>query len=401
MEIIESPDLIKIILIIFLFKTNTPTFTLILIINLFSNMNQTVKLPFYARLSLVLFSIVLIYIILRTASGIFIPLTFSLLFSILLYPVAKFLETKLHFGKALAAMTSIVLFVALVSGFIYFLILQFVHFSDDFPAFSKKFEIMFSELQHWLSTKFHITRKDQSDYINTSISRILESTGSALSNIINSVGTIVLWNIFILIFTFFMLYYRSLLNKFVLHLFSEKHRTNVNEVIFETKSMINGYILALVIEMILVSIVNCTMFLIMGIEYAFLLGIMAAFLNIIPYIGIYTSIVICTLITFANSSGNQALVAAIGLFIVHLIDANILMPRLVGGRIKMNPFVTILAVMVGEFLWGVPGMFLFIPITGIIKLICERVEGLEAWAILIGIEEKMKPIKKIKIADNK
>ncbi len=364
-------------------------------------MNQSVKLPFYARLSLVLFSIVLIFIILRTASGIFIPLTFSLLFSFLLYPIAKFLETKWHFGKALAAMVSIILFVSVVSGFIYFLIIQFVHFSDDFPVFSKKFQIMFSEFQHWISTKFHITRKDQADYINNSISRILDSAGSGITNIINSVGTIVIWNIFILMFTFFMLYYRTLLNKFVLYLFSEKHRANVNEVLIETKSMINGYILALVIEMILVSIVNCTMFFIMGIEYAFLLGIMAAFLNIIPYIGIYTSIVICTLITFANSSGNQALVAAIGLFIVHLIDANILMPRLVGGRIKMNPFVTILAVMIGEFLWGVPGMFLFIPITGIIKLICERVVGLEAWAILIGIEEKIKPIKKIKIEEPK
>jgi predicted PurR-regulated permease PerM len=176
------------------------------------------------------------------------------------------------------------------------------------------------------------------------------------------------------------------------------HREKVNEVISETRSMINSYVVGLVIEMVLLSIVNCSMFAIMGIQYAVLLGLMAAVLNIIPYLGIYTSIVICVLVTIANSTPGIALEAGAGLFIVHLLDSNILFPRIVGGRVKMNPFITIVAVIVGEFLWGIPGMFLFIPITGIIKLVCERVEGLEAWSILIGVDDtnpKQKKPKKI------
>jgi len=199
-----------------------------------------------------------------------------------------------------------------------------------------------------------------------------------------------------------MLYHRKHLMKFVLYLFSEQHRPKVNEVVMETKSMINAYVLGLVIEMVLVGIVNCTMFLIMGIPYALLLGVMAAVLNIIPYLGIYTSIVICALVTLANSTGGQALEVSVGLFIVHLLDSNILFPRIIGGRVKMNPFVTILAVIIGEFVWGIPGMFLFIPLAGITKLVCERVEGLEAWALLIGIEEvEKKPVRKIKIEEGK
>jgi AI-2 transport protein TqsA len=129
-----------------------------------------------------------------------------------------------------------------------------------------------------------------------------------------------------------------------------------------------------------------------------LLGVMAAVLNIIPYLGIYTAMALTILVTFANSTGNTAFAAGLGLFIVHVLDSNILMPRIVGARVKMNPFITIVAVIVGEFLWGIPGMFLFIPLTGIIKLVCERVEGLEAWAILIGVEETPK---KKKIANVK
>ncbi len=108
----------------------------------------------------------------------------------------------------------------------------------------------------------------------------------------------------------------------------------------------------------------------------------------IPYLGFYTATVICMLVTFANSSSGAALQVGAGLLIVHMLDANVLFPRIIGYRVKMNPFITILAVIMGQHLWGVPGMFLFIPVVGIIKLICERVEDLKAWAILIGVDEK-------------
>lgn len=163
--------------------------------------------------------------------------------------------------------------------------------------------------------------------------------------------------------------------------------------------MIKAYVLGLVIEMALVSVVNTIMFMIMGIQYAVLLGVMAAVLNIIPYLGIYTAIGLTMLVTFANSTGNLALEAGAGLFIVHLIDSNILFPRIIGGQVKMNPFITIIAVIVGEYIWGVSGMFLFIPITGILKLIFERVEGMEAWGMLIGVEDVEKKPKKIKLKD--
>ena len=359
---------------------------------------STVKLPFYARLPLILLSVVLIFFILRLGDDIFIPLVFALLISILLFPFTRFLENKLHLGRAGAAIISVVLFVSALTSFVYFLALQLIRFSDDLPLLRERFQHMFDGLQHWLSYKLHINNRQQTDYINRSTNSVLESVGHSISNVFVSVTGIMLLFIFVLIFTFFMLYHRKLLMRFVLHLFSVEHRPKVNEVIIETKSMIYSYVLGLMIEMVVISVVNCSMFMIMGIQYAMLLGVMAAVLNIIPYLGIYTSIVICMLVTFANSTGNAALAAGFGLFVVHLLDANILFPRIVGGRVKMNPFITIIAVIVGELLWGIPGMFLFIPITGIIKLICERVEGLEAWGLLIGVEEvEKKHIRKVSI----
>jgi len=359
---------------------------------------RTIKLPFYARLALTLLAIVLIFFILRIGDSIFIPLVFALLVSILVYPFCKFLEHKVRMGRVGAAVTTVLLFVFGLVGFIYFLTLQMIRFSEDFPQLRMRFLDMFSHLQHWMSSKMHINTRQQTDYINKSATGMLETVGHSLSNVFMSVTSVLLLTIFVIIFTFFMLYHRKLLMRFVLHLFSVDNRPKVSEVVIATKSMIYGYVLGLMIEMVVLSVVNSVMFLIMGIEYALLLGVMAAVLNVIPYLGIYSAMVITMLVTFANSTGNAALVAGIGLFAVHVLDSNILFPRIVGGRVKMNPFITIIAVIVGELLWGVPGMFLFIPITGIIKLICERVEGLEAWALLIGVEEvEKKHIRKVAI----
>ena len=363
---------------------------------------STVKLPFYARLALTLLAIVLIFLVLSQASGIVIPLVFALLISILLFPLNKFLETRLHFSRSISAITSVLLFVSALIGFVYFLAFQLIGFAGDFPLLRKKFMDLFDGLQNWLSLKLHITSKQQSEYMNHSINSILESVAHSASNLVISVTGIILVSIFVALFTFFMLYHRNLLKRFVLHLFTEPHREKVSEVIMETKGMINAYVQGLLIEMVVISVVTSSMFMVMGIQYALLLGVMSAVLNIIPYLGIYTSMAICVLVTLTNGTGGMALEVAIGMFIVHFLDSNVLFPRIVGGRMKMNPFVTIIAVIVGEFLWGIPGMFLFIPVVGILKLICERVEGMEAWALLIGVEDvPKKPKHKVNISDIK
>jgi AI-2 transport protein TqsA len=357
---------------------------------------STVKLPFYARLALTLLAVVLIFLILRTASNLFIPLVFALLLSILLFPLTKFFETKVHMGRAGAAMLSVSLFVFVMMGFVYFLTVQVIGFSSDLPLLKKRFQAMFDNLQNWMSYKFHITGSQQAEYMNKSVNSMMESAAQSLSNVFLSVTGALLLILFVVIFTFFMLYHRKLLMQFVLHLFSVPNRGKVSEVVHETKTMINAYVLGLVIEMAFMSIVTSAMLAIMGVQYALLLGVMTALLNVIPYLGIYTSIVICMLVTFANSSANMALEVGIGMMIIHILDANVLFPRIVGGRVKMNPFITIIAVIVGEFLWGIPGMFLFIPIVGIVKLVCERVEELQAWALLIGVEDVQKPKRVVK-----
>lgn len=357
---------------------------------------QPIKHPFYARLAYILISIVLITLLLEQGRDIFVPLVFGLLIAILLYPLNRFFENKLRLGRGLSAMLCLLLFLVCLSSFIYFLTFQVANFSQDFPALRERLVIITDDLQHYARHKLGIDMKHQRDYINQSTSKFLETAARSAGGVFFSLTSTLLLSIFVFIFTFFILYHRRLLMRFSLHLFSDPHREKVREVVMETKAMINGYIAGLLIEMLIMSVACSALLLIMGVKYAILLGVVVAVLNIIPYLGFYSATALTMLLTFANSSASLMLEAGIGLLVLHFIDSNILMPRIVGKRVKMNPFITIIAVIIGEFVWGIPGMFLFIPLTGIIKLICERVEGLEAWGLLIGVDE-MEPRSKKKI----
>jgi predicted PurR-regulated permease PerM len=141
--------------------------------------------------------------------------------------------------------------------------------------------------------------------------------------------------------------------------------------------------------MCVVSVVVCIAFWALGIKYAALLAIITGLLNIIPYIGIFASMLISFLITFATgASAGKLFLVVITLVITHLVDSNLLLPGIVGSKVKINPLITVLGVVLGEMIWGVSGMFLSIPVIAVLKIIFDRIDSLKPWGILLGEEEK-------------
>ena len=155
-------------------------------------------------------------------------------------------------------------------------------------------------------------------------------------------------------------------------------------VLGKVRYVIKVYILGLFIEMAIVAVMNCTGFLILGVKYAFLLGVIAALLNVIPYLGIFSACVISLLITSTTNTPGTVVGVGIVLLVVHLIDANIILPKVVGSKVKINVLATLLSVLVGNALWGIAGMFLFIPLIAVVKIIFDSAEELKPWGLLLG-----------------
>lgn len=73
--------------------------------------------------------------------------------------------------------------------------------------------------------------------------------------------------------------------------------------------------------------------------------------------------------------------------VIHLIDSNVLLPLIVGSKVKINALITLLGVIIGEMFWGIPGMFLSIPVIAIAKVVFDRIESLKPWGLLLGDEK--------------
>jgi putative permease len=345
------------------------------------------SLPFYARLALVSVSILCIGYTAWLGKEILAPLIIAFLFSILLLPVAGFLEKKLRFPRSLSSMAALLLLVFSIVVIIYIIGAQLSNLSEDFPLLQKQLDQSWHDLQRWIWQKFHLSRTKQMTYVQSATDKVVESTGGIIGQTVMSVSSIVLFLVFIAIYIFFMLFHRRLLMNFLLKVFTEEYSPVVHEIVTHIQYIIKKYITGLFIQMCAVAGLTTLILVILGVKYALLLGIIAGVLNVIPYVGIFSALLLSTVITFATATPNTALIVAISIFCVHLVDSNFIMPRIVGSKVKINALITVIGVVLGEMIWGISGMFLSIPLIAITKIIFDRVESLKPWGLLLGDED--------------
>jgi putative permease len=345
------------------------------------------KYPFYHKLAAVLISLISIGYIVILGKGLLSPLIFSCLFSILLLPLAAFLENRLHMKRGLAAMISVILLLATVATIIYILAAQLTNLSDDWPQFKAQLNSSQSNLQHWIAREYHINSGKQMALLQSALGRILDSGTVVLGETIISISSLLLFAVFTFIYTFFFLCYRRLIMHFLISVFLVENSGLVHDIIEQVQQILRKYITGLFIEMCIVATVVCLVLWTLGIKYAILLGLITGLLNIIPYIGIFTAMLISVLITFATAAAaGKVLLVIITLIITHLVDSNILLPVIVGSKVKINPLITVLGVVIGEMFWGISGMFLSIPVIAVLKIIFDKIESMKAWGILLGEE---------------
>ncbi|MEP7165840.1 MAG: AI-2E family transporter [Ferruginibacter sp.] len=340
--------------------------------------------PFYSKMTLVLLMLSLIGLIIFIGQDIIVPLAFAILLAMLLLPVNNYLERK-KIPRVFAIILSLSLSFIFIGGIIYFLSSQIARFMNDVPAVKQHLADHAKTLQHWITDQFNITRREQSNLIDNATEKMKDSGSGFIGDTFISITQALMVIILLPVYSFLILYYRNMINRFLIALFKEEHEGKVKEVIQESKSIVQGYMTGLIIEMGIVATINSAGFMIVGIKYAIFLGVLAAILNMIPYIGMLIASVFCMLITLTTSTNISDIIwVVVILTVVQFIDNNIIMPKVVSSKVKINALITILGVLIGGALAGVSGMFLSIPAIAILKVIFDRVDELKPWGILLG-----------------
>lgn len=360
-----------------------------------------IKLPFLLKLALAVVSIIGIGYLIKLGQSILAPFFLAFLMAMLFLPFANFMERKLKFPRSVSTIVSVMMMLIILTGMIYFFGSQISSFSKDLPHLSKQFNLVFHNLQNWVSQTFNVKIDEQFDYLDQGLAKLLSSSGVILGFTFGVFSTSLGFLAFFILFFVFILNYRRILNNFIVNVFNEKHKASVQEVVSEVRIMTKRYIIGLCLQVIIVSVLATTVLTILGVKYAILLGVLTGLLNVIPYIGIAISLLISCFIAFATGTVSTCVYVAIGYVIVHAIDGNIVLPFVVGSKVKINALFSFIGILLGEHLWGISGMFLCIPAIAIIKIIFERVDGLKPWGKLLGEEEKPNKKKKsYKISKN-
>ncbi len=345
--------------------------------------------PFYVKLACVLISLFAIGALLVIGKEILSPLIFSCLFSILLLPIAAFFEKRLRFPRSAASMVAVLLFLSLIGIFIYVIGSEIASLAKDWPQFEAQITKTLYNFRGWVQENFNITRGKQLRVVSSAAAKVTSPDTAAVGATLLSLSSILLFLVFTFIYTFFFLLYRRLIVRFLQSVFLEENTKTVHEVIEQVQYMVRKYIIGLLMEMGIIATAVSLAFTIMDVSYALLLGLITGLFNIIPYVGIFTALVISAVVTLGTSPDSTKVIwVVITLVVTHLIDSNVLLPMVVGSKVRINALITVLGVVVGEMIWGIPGMFLSIPVIAVLKIIFDRVESLKPWGIILGDEER-------------
>jgi putative permease len=282
-----------------------------------------------------------------------------------------------------------VLLLTFIGVLIYVIGSQIADLFKEWPQFQAQIKNSLWEFRGWVQDNFHITRGKQLRVASEATSKVLSPDTAAVGATVLSVSAVLLFLVFTFIYTFFFLLYRTLIMKFLESVFLKENKSTVYEIMEQVQYIIRKYIIGLLTEMAIVAIGVSTAFTFMGVRYAILLGLLTGLFNIIPYVGIFTALVISATVTLGTSpDSTQAVWVIVTLVVTHLVDSNVLLPLVVGSKVRINALITILGVVAGEMIWGIPGMFLSIPSIAVLKIIFDRVEGLQPWGIILGDEEE-------------
>ncbi|MBK5272225.1 MAG: AI-2E family transporter [Bacteroidia bacterium] len=344
--------------------------------------------PYIIQLAAILISITLIIFGLYQLKVVFIPLLFSIIFAVMIFPLCFRLE-KLGFSKGLAAFVT-VLFTTIILGLIgYILVAQISLFTEQIPEITHKINLLINDLRDFAAHKFSMKKTVVAGKIQEQLSQLQNSSNFINGNMFNAISSILI-NIFLIpLYVFFLIYYRHFFIEFFYKIFHSAHKILIDEILQKIEHVIKGYLFGQFLDILIIGTANAALLYFIGVGYPIVLGFLIATLCIIPYLGMIVGSLLAVLVAFITTDTSwQPLTAFIVLWIIHMIDSNLVAPLIIGHKVSLNLLVAIFVLFLFGKLWGLPGLFLAIPLTAILKVIFDAVPGLQPYGFLLGEPQK-------------
>jgi len=313
------------------------------------------------------------------------PLVLGGMIAVAINPMINWLIGRLKYHW-LAFLVLIVLFLVILSGTSYVISDQLIALFEDLNT--EKFDTnsikaSFSKFLGNLGLSYG--RID--DFLSQGISTVAENTGSFISGTLSAGGAFMITSVLSLLFTYLFSAYYPDLKKYALQIFEKEDRRKIRSIVNEIPRVIRDYIQGVSIVMLIMGIVMSIFYLILGLDYALVWGLLTGLLVFIPYVGSFIALLLPLTYSLITSDTMTQPLIIMGFYIVaQQIEGNILTPKIVGNKVNLNPISTIILLLISAQIWGVLGVFISIPLGGMMKIALESWDDTEAYAVLISEE---------------
>ena len=342
------------------------------------------------RYVLTLLALVLTILVLYFGRNLILLVFVSALFTFLLLPLARRME-RARWPRWAGALVATLILVLTVLGLFFFMGWQLSRFADDLPKLQAAFTEKGNTFMQWLEDSAHIRQRDQIKWFNAQVAGLAGSGGRLAMQVAAGTGSMLGSIVPIPIFVFLLLLLKHKFRVFLTEL-GKARNTDALGMVVRISELSRSYLRGVLLVMLILGTLNSIGFLALGLPYAILLGFLMALLNIVPYVGALVGSTIPVLVAFITKDSLGYVAATMGVCLVsQFLDNNFITPKVVGSSVSINPLASIIALIAAGLLWGVVGMVVAIPMTGMLKLVCEAVPGLQVWGYLLGEEKEFDP----------
>ena len=341
-------------------------------------------LPLTVRRSIELLGLCALGLIIVLGQNVIMPLLMAFFIAMLLLPMFRWFR-KYKVPEIIAIVLCIILFFLVIALITFFLSWQIGGFVSDIDTIQKNLSVHWNNLSTWINSKTNYTADQQLEMMRNQGSKLGSNIAGYLQGAVVSLSGILIFLGLLPIYIFLILFYRNLLIRFVYLWFGDHDHIKVENAIRETEGIVKYYLFGLMIQIGYLTVLLGGILMLFGIKHALLIGITFAILNLIPYLGALIGNLIGVLLTLTTSQELWQIWAVLGtIAAVQFLDNNILMPRIVGSKVKVNALASIVGIVIGGTVAGISGMFLSIPVMAVLKIIFDKTDHLRQWGILLG-----------------
>lgn len=336
---------------------------------------------FWIYYSSILLAVILTSIVLYFARPIFMPLALAGILALVFMRPSGWFERR-GAPRLVTAILSGVVFAGLVAGVV-LLVNWYIHrFAMDLPQLEKKVTDALIGARQFLKSQWGLRvpgGKSGKPLID------MATAGKMTTSVLGVVIAVLIHLILILVYMIMLLTMRSHIHAFFLKLVREPNKPRIELVMRRSVKVAQEYIYGMMIIIFYLWICYSVAFSIIGVRYAVFFAILCGTLEIIPFVGNITGSTLTCIMALSQGGGVHMVIAIVGSYcVIQFTQFYIVSPLVMRAQVNLSPLFTIVCLIAGELLWGIPGMILAIPCLAIFKIACDEVEFLHAFGFLLG-----------------